>query len=242
MKATAVLIPLVLMLLSGGQAAAQSFDMQSAPVLKRAAQWREGRTEISMGLGDTFNTPYFHNVLVRVGVAQHLNNWLSVGGALGYGLPVKTALAEEIESKSSTKTDFHMPATHLGFMGEGFLSFIPFYGKELLLGRSAYAFDFHVDLGAAYMQNIWNKDADVNAADEGLFAPCGGAGIRVFVKDNIAIRLDVRDYLAKMQTHAVRTGLPGAQEWEPAPSEWRNNLVVALGISVFLPSEVTHEE
>jgi outer membrane beta-barrel protein len=236
MKTTALATLLTVLLLLPNLGQAQSFDASRAPVLKKAKEWRSARNEVTMTLGDTLTTDYYHNLLVSGGYDRHLTNWLSLGAALGYALPIKTTLAGSIEDERGTASKpYEIPATHLGLTAEGHISFIPFYGKQLWRGKRALAYDFHVTLGAGVIQTQWNSDADVNADGEFLFAPSAGVGFRFFIKDNVALRLEVRDHLARMTTHADRLG--NVQD-----AQWENLVMLNLGISVFIPSEVVHEE
>jgi outer membrane beta-barrel protein len=236
MKTTALTTFLLCLLLLPSLGAAQSFDASRAPVLKKAKEWRHARNEITLTLGDTLTTDYYHNLLVNAGYDRHLTNWLSLGAALGYALPIKTTLAGSIEEERGTAAaPYEIPATHLGLTAEGHISVVPLYGKQLWRGKRALAYDLHLTLGAGVLQTQWNSDATVNADDEFLFAPSLGGGFRLFIKDNVALRLEVRDHLVRMTTHADRFG----QAQDP---RWEHLVMLNLGISVFIPSEVVHEE
>lgn len=225
------------MILVSGMAHGQSIDMRSAPLVKRGLELWKGRSEISLQFGSTIEDPYFRNLQLHLGYDYYLLNWLSLGGNLGYSLPMKTRLTEEIErDRSVAGNSFAIPATYFGAMAEIHANLLPIYGKTLWINSVATAFDYHFTLGVAGIQVLWNKDAagQFQGQDEFVVAPVLGVGIRLFINQRLAISIDVKDYIANMNIH-------GAYDYTIPEKEWVNNVVFNLGFSLFLPLEAEYE-
>jgi len=218
---------------------AESFDMSKAPEVKRGIRWRAQRSEISVVIGPTVEDPYFRNLVFSLGYNYHLNNWLAFGAGAGYTLPIKTGLAEEIEAeRTSPGNSFAIPATYLGFVGDLHMEVSPIYGKSMLINSTVLAYDFHILLGAGFMQVLWNEDVKsrikVEPSDFAI-APMWGAGVRLFVNSMFAVTVDVKDYFAKMHTH-------GNIDYDVPKKSWEHNVAVMFGFSVFLPAEAGFDE
>ncbi len=236
MKRCLLLLPLLLLTT---EAVAQTApDMNDAPVVRKRLQWREGRSEFIPGVGITLNDRYFNNFILGVGYAYHVNNWISFGANVGYGIPIKTSLSEDIErEKSAPGASYAVPATHLGLLADVHVSVIPIYGKLLLPGGLALAYDFHVFGGGGLMQVVWNADAidRISAEDQWELSPHFGAGFRFFVDSGVAISLDIIDRLAATYT-ATRadSSIP--------PEEWTHSIALMLNVGIFLPYHILTEE
>ena len=241
LSSTAVLIVLGILLVGGGAspALAESFDMNKAPEVKRGIQWRTQRSEISVNIGPTVEDPYFKNLLFSLGYNYHITNWLAVGLNAGYTLPIKTKLAKEIEAERNTPgNSFSIPATYLGFVGDLHMEVSPIYGKSMVVNSGVLAYDFHILLGAGFMQVLWNEDVKdrikVDPKDFAI-APMWGAGVRLFVNRMFAVTVDVKDYFAKMHTH-------GNTDYDVPKKSWEHNVAVVVGFSIFLPTEAGYDE
>lgn len=227
-----------LLLLAATDALAQTPDMSDAPVVRKRLTWREGRVELLPSVGLTVNDRYFQNFLMGIGVNYHATNWISFGLSAGYGIPFKTGLTENIEAeKSLPGASYSMPATHLGLLADLHVGVVPFYGKMLLPGDIALAYDFHILGGIGVMQVVWNDEAAgrIRAEDQWELAPHFGAGFRVFVNEAFAVSIDVVDRLAATYVSARGdNSIP--------PEEWTHSIAVMLGFGIFLPSKVLTEE
>lgn len=242
LSSTAVLAAAIAVFICVGStvALAESFDMSKAPEVKRGIRWRAQRSEISVVIGPTVEDPYFKNLVFSLGYNYHINNWLAVGLSAGYTLPIKTKLAKEIEAERTTPgNSYSIPATYLGFVGDLHMEISPIYGKSMVANAGVLAYDFHILLGAAFMQVLWNEDAKdrvkINTDGEFAVAPMWGAGTRLFINRMFAITVDVKDYFAKMHTH-------GNSDYDVPKKSWEHNIAVMVGFSIFLPTEAGYDE
>lgn len=235
---TRKLLPIIILVLVSGSAWAQSFDMDDAPVVRRQLKWRAGRSELMPRFGITANDPYFRNFIVSLGYNYHLNNWLSFGVNAGWSFPLKTGLTENVEQeKSLPGKSYSMPATYLGLVSDVHVGLVPFYGKMLLFGNTALAYDFHVLIGAGFIQVRWNSEAahKISAEDKFAVAPTFGAGFRLFVDPGVAVSLDVVDHLALMNVNAL-------PDYTVPGEEWTHNVAVMLSFSIMFPYQLSYEE
>lgn len=232
------LLALSLLLVANEAAAQTSPDMNSAPVVRKQLEWREGRSELVPGVGITVNDRYFANFILSMGYSYHVNNWISFGANVGYGIPIKTQLSQDIErEKSSPGASYAVPATHLGLLADVHVAVVPIYGKFLLPGGLALAYDFHLFGGGGVMQVVWNSDAvdRISAEDQWELAPHFGGGFRFFIDSGVAVSLDIIDRLAATYT-ATRadSSIP--------PEEWTHTIAVMLNVGIFLPYHILTEE
>jgi len=229
----------VVLVMAPAIALAESFDMSRAPEVKRGIQWRAQRSEISMVIGPTVEDPYFKNLMFSLGYNYHITNWLAFGLEAGYTLPIKTRLAEQIEAERTTPgNSFSIPATYLGFVGDLHMEVSPIYGKSIVANSGVLAYDFHILLGAGFMQVLWNEDVKNRIKvepSEFVIAPMWGAGARLFINRMFSITVNVKDYFAKMYTH-------GNTDYDVPEKSWEHNIAVMVGFSIFLPTEATYDE
>jgi outer membrane beta-barrel protein len=228
-----------LLLAIASPARAESFDMSKAPELKRGIKWRTQRSEISVIIGPTVEDPYFKNLVFSLGYNYHITNWLAFGLNAGYSLPIKTRLAEDIEAeRTSPGNSFAIPATYFGFVGDLHMEVSPIFGKSMVVNSGVLAYDFHVLLGAGFMQVLWNEDVKdrikVEPQDFAI-APMFGGGVRLFINRMFALTVDCKDYVARMHTH-------GNTDYDVPKKDWEHNVAVMVGFSVFLPTEADYDE
>ena len=190
------IIPLLLALLVSFPAFAEKSTMDKAPVVRSQINWRNLRSELMPRMGVTLNDAYFRNVIISLGYNYHATNWLSFGANVGWAFPMKTALAKNVEDeKSEDAKSFAMPATHLGLVADAHVGLTPIFGKFLLFGNTAVAYDMHVNFGAGVVQVLWNSELPTtfDAQDSVEPGPVFGAGIRLFVDRGVAVSIDIID-------------------------------------------------
>jgi outer membrane beta-barrel protein len=93
---------------------------------------------------------------------------------------------------------------------ESLLVLTPVYGK-LRLGGAIARFDLHADVGVGVVDSVTRRGV----------AGVAGVGMKLFVGNAVAIRLDARDRIFRQDLLAERF--------------WVNDLSLTLGVSLFLP-------
>ena len=145
------LLVLVAALCVGTPRLAQAEDdvLANSPVVRRQLMPRAGRHEVAALFGTSVGDPYVRNLLPGVRYDWHLFDWLSVGGRLQFGIPVETAMFEEIDTKVARSNEtFEMEASNLSFIGLAHASVSPLVGKLLTFSSLPVNFDIHFDLCA----------------------------------------------------------------------------------------------
>lgn len=239
----------ILLVVTVSQSAwAQATNMEKAPVVKRQIDWRSMRHQLVTRLGGTLTDVYFHNLLVSVGYNYHATNWFSVGANVGYAFPMASGLTDRIEDekKALSGKSFAMPATSLGLMLDGHAAISPLYGKTLLFGKAAVAYDFYLQVGAGLMQVRWNSDlpGTFGAQDAYKTAIIGGGGLRLYLNKGVVFGLEVLDHIAMMQVVADRKVDPTVEAtktlegYEIGSDELTHNIAFMVSVGVMLPFEM----
>lgn len=246
-----LVLTLLLSVLLPSLAVAQ--EMTDAPMVRKKIRWRAQRHELQplTSLGITLNDRYFRNVIINLGYTYHFLDWLGLGVNVGYAFPIKTSLADDVESANRVDTgdlvkSFPVPATHLGFMADGHLRF-SLGGKAMLFNRLAVGYDFHALLGVGVLQVKWNSESKsrfkgVKPDDSWKLSPKVGLGFRVFFSRAVAVSVDVIDHMAYMHAAAEVSGEHNDVYTLPANEEFLHNFACMLSVSLMLPFETTHED
>ncbi len=240
----------MLVLLVSFPALAEKSTMDKAPVVRSQINWRSLRSELMPRMGVTLNDAYFRNFIISLGYNYHATNWLSFGANVGWAFPIKTGLAQNVEDeKSEAGKSFAMPATHLGLVADAHVGVTPLFGKFLLFGNTALAYDVHFNFGAGVLQVRWNSElpTSFDAEDTMAFGPALGGGIRLFVDRGVAVSIDIIDYLAETNMAAVRDEAQPLSEcqvrpldcYQVGPAEWTHNVTAMLSFGIMMPYETT---
>ena len=246
-------VALLLAMLVSFPAFAEKSTMDKAPVVRSQINWRNLRSELMPRMGVTLNDAYFRNFILSLGYNYHATNWLSFGANVGWAFPIKTGLTKNVEDeKSEIGKSFAMPATHLGLVADAHLGVTPLFGKFLLFGNTAVAYDVHFNFGAGVLQVRWNSELPTNfeAEDTLAFGPALGGGIRLFVDRGVAVSIDIIDYVVESNVSAVRQegkSLSDCQArpldcYTVGPAEWTHNVTAMISFGIMMPYDLTYEE
>ncbi|TVR03138.1 MAG: outer membrane beta-barrel domain-containing protein [Deltaproteobacteria bacterium] len=234
MSLAAILLPIGSFVAVGsyaGEAVAQSRSFDEGPVVRRVLLFRSDRFEVTPMLGSSLNDVYERSFFVG-GIAQyHLTNTFSIGVNAFYSpLATKTSLYSNFESASpdrfsrmSTARTFLTTDLHVGM--------VPFSGKLNLAGRNVLYYDVHLFAGFGAAMRASDAE-DLSGVRAG---PAFGAGARLFLRDDLALRLVVRDHVhlsADAETQR-RTGAALAVD-----EQSRHHYFLGLGVSFFFPDSI----
>lgn len=206
-------------------------SLDEGPIVRRKLLYRSSRFEVAPRLGSTLNDAYKRNMLVGLDANFHLTNEFGLGVS-GYFSPLhpNTDLLDQIEGTLSASEQADISYAVVTALFDVHASFVPFFGKFSVF-RNIINYDIHLvgGLGGALIS------AEGAAAGEAKFTGINpgmmfGGGGRLFISDNIAVVMDVKDYIystADSQTGQTRPKL-----------ELRSNVMMSLGVSFFFPGEV----
>jgi outer membrane beta-barrel protein len=235
-----MLATLVLALLVPASSAFAQEDHETAreagPVIRHQLLYRSTRFELAPMLGMTLNDAYVRNGIVGAQLSYHLTNNWGVSLVAGAGaLQFDTDLRERLEDTvSATRPDElgDISYSYVQFVGGLEVSYVPIVGKFSLFNSAITNFDIHLIGGFGGVLEAAATAADNGQVDEQLEgfrpAPVLGIGTRFFMSDGISVNVQVRDYLYSRSEISTLTANP----------EFKNNVLVTMGVSFFFPQEV----
>lgn len=208
----------------------------SGSVIRHQLLYRSTRLEVAPLIGVTLNDAYLRNGIAGAAVSYHLtNDWgLSVVG--GYGLTqLDTDLRESVEAKlqeNNSESLNELSYSYVKWLIGAEVSYVPIVGKFSLFNSIITNYDIHLVAGFSFIGESAMAATDGGEVDEQLEglrpAPTIGLGTRLFLSDGISANLEVRDYLYSRSEVSTLTSDP----------EFKNNVMVTLGMSFFFPQEV----
>lgn len=212
---------------------AQEDVLANSPVARRLLQFRASRHELAGVFGTTLGDAYVRNLLPGARYDWHWFDWLSLGGRLQVGIPIQTAMFEEIDVKVTKNNEtFEMEATHLSFLAMAHVSVSPMVGKMLAFSSLPIAYDLHFDLSGGLVS--------VGSSGSNLTAKIGpsvgvGGGMRIFFSRLIALTLD-------LQAITANRALSVNRDSKEAGGKTRFNTVANVGLSFFMPPKLSRGE
>jgi hypothetical protein len=231
-KACLLAVAAALCLLPPAVAAADDV-LEGSAVNRRVPHYRAGRHEVSGVLASTLGDPYVHTVLPGVRYDLHLFEWLAVGGHLQVGIPIRTAMSEEIEAKvMRSNENFAMEASSLLFLAGGQVSVAPLVGKMLLFEDVLLNFDVHLDLSLALAGVTSNGTAIKNGLS---LAPGAGGGFRLFLTDVMALCVNLNEVFVDRTLSVNRDN-------KARGSTFQGSTVASVGFSFFMPPKLRRSE
>lgn len=204
--------------------------LANSPMVRRQLLPRAGRHELAGIFGTSVGDPYVRNLLPGVRYDWHLFDWLAVGARLQFGIPVQSAMFEEIDTKVTAGNEtFEMEASNLRFIGLVHASVSPLVGKLLTFSSSPVNFDLHLDLSGG----VVGVGTNGNNIDAGVGLSLGvGGGLRIFLSRVLALTVD-------LQAITADRALSVNRDSKEDGGKVRFNTIVNFGLSFFMPPKLT---
>ena len=226
--------------LSLAQSKSDAFAGKIPPVsagLYRKADRFEATVSTNLSLNDAFYTKYF----LGLKLGYHFTESLSAHAFLAGGLDTKAGSAQVCPSNggchAASNTEMYQVPGNIRFLSGVEGAWAPIYGKLNIFSERVAHFDLSLIGGVDwidYRKVISSDQATLlggghppNASTLGLHA---GLGVRVFLSEWIAARLEFRDYV-------YRVSVPNWQENGSSKRDLQNQLFAELGLSFFFPTE-----
>ncbi|MFT7622060.1 MAG: outer membrane beta-barrel protein [Myxococcota bacterium] len=230
MRIAALLLALVVPLTMALPAAADRTDLTKSPPIRSVKPLRDGRHHITPTVGFTFNDAYKRNLSAGLSYRYYFNNWFGLGvDVMGTYLALDTGLTTQVDAKLSAPGVSGRPSTaNLSVLAHVGATFVPLYGKMMLVGKVPVSYDVHFIVGAGYAG--YAGEGDITSG--GSFSPVVGIGTRWFFSEWIALQVDVRDYIVVDMPIAAP-----ANVLDP-PGSVEQNFMVTVGVSFFFPPDL----
>jgi outer membrane beta-barrel protein len=209
-------------------------SLEEGPIVRRKLLFRSSRFELVPRLGFTLNDAYKRNLMVGLDANYHLTNHFSLGASVGYGvLASNTDLLDQINTAVDPVVLDQLRYSTIQVLFDAHVGYVPLFGKISVVDKYVMDYDLSLELGFGGALITAVTDGNPLGMD-GLSgfkpAPMIGAGFRLFVTDNIAISVSLKDYI-----YSSADVQDGGDEPE---SELRNNFTLGVGASFFFPSDV----
>lgn len=204
-------------------------------IVRRKLLYRSTRLELTPTLAFSVADSYTQTLLAGIGIGFHLTNEIGISGSFNYGvLQLPTSLRQAMNEALPESVQSRVSFSKINWAADLAASWVPVFGKFSIMSSLIVNYDIHllggvgfVSLGADPAVEGGRPSATLNQT--GPSAVLGG-GARFFFGDMFSINIDVRDYLLS-RALVSRTGTG-------ASAELGNNLIMSLGLSLFLPGEV----
>jgi outer membrane beta-barrel protein len=229
------LVVALLVLCVAQQAVAQSRSLFEGPVVRRQLLFRSSKLEVSPALGMALGGVYQREVMVGLTGRYHLTNSFAAGLNVHVSpIALNSSLVDNLATTSPEVARQMAYATQTALL-DAHLSYVPMGGKFHLFNGRTYYYDFSLTAGVGGA--LLSSDSDELAGFR--FGPALGAGMRIFVTDNIALNFRATSYLyssaLSQRIERTSTGLPSPQ---PIEERFRANTIGLIGVSIFLPPDV----
>jgi len=228
--------------------------LADAPAIRKRVEFRASRLEIGVGAGSTVNQTFNHAVLMNVRLGFHITDWLAISGFGGFNVAqLKTSFNSRLQDtlpdnmadgRAPTQSDAAASINKIAQVYAGQVELTPFAGKYSLFGKLFANYDFYGFAGPAYVT--------LAAASSGRAAPgCGstpqascvakdpqigatfGFGIHSFFNRFVALNAEFRDVYFK--DNAAGRDVNGVKQTSNSDLTWNSNVMVLLGITLFVP-------
>lgn len=172
------------------------------------------RLELLPEFGYTVNDTLHHYLQVGGTLRFHITEELSIAGNYGHYFASKNSTFEQIEEEFSLFPE----RSFIKWFAGGEISYIPIYGKFILLGLSTVHWNLALNLGAGVTRTF---------ADDPLFTATLGFSVRFFITKWLTFNLGLRDHI---YNEPFRRG-----------DRIMNNLVLHTGFGLFMPFNYTYK-
>ena len=184
-------------------------SLEEGPIVRQQLLHRASRFELAPMATFTLNDTYVRNGIAGVSASYFLNNSFGVGASAGVGLLQRdTNLRGNLELEFSDDEQDDTSYSHVGFLVDAGLIFVPAFGKFSMMNSLFSHYDFHLMGGMGFVSQSAETASGNGSPDselEGLQpAPMFGAGLRFFTSDRMSLNFQLRNYLNFNQAEISR--------------------------------------
>ncbi len=175
-------------------------SLEQGPIVRRQLLYRASRLELEPKMTFTLNDTYVRNGIVGLSGSYFLNNSFGFGASAGVGLVNRsTNLRHHLESQMTEAQRDGTSYSHVSFLADAGLIWVPAFGKLSVLNSMFSHYDFHIiggmgfiNQGAETASGGGNPDSELRGMQP---APLLGAGLRFFMADRVAMNFQLRNYM-----------------------------------------------
>ncbi len=231
--------------------------LADAPAIRKREELRASRFEGGLGFGSTVGQDFYHTMFLDVKLDLHVYDWLSIGVVGGYGFKnLQTAFGEQLVGslhdtppvpREPTKATATASMEQIKMMAAAQLEFTPFAGKFSLAGKVFAHYDFYALGGIAFLDVEPTTASSPDAAacsstgtgkscgvSGWKFGPTAGVGVHVFIKQWLALNVELRDILARINPSGRDVNGDGFARTDDIG--WGSTYIMTANLAVYLPS------
>lgn len=200
----------------------------------------KGRFELSPGVSFSVRDAFFSKYVVGLMLSYHFTEELGLRLRGGYGFTTPSGTAQICETDATGARSCRIPSvvelTEKGAYGNTpllvdlDLEWSPLYGKMALIAEAFIHFNFYVNVGPTlilYQNAAAGQAPQMNVTVGGNV----GLGMRWFFTRWLTARLELRDVIygeaSRQQTDSAGNPV----------TSFRNQLLIDVGLSIFLPTD-----
>jgi outer membrane beta-barrel protein len=213
--------------------------------VQRVYALRINRAEIALSGAFSLNDPF----VSHTGLAAALNYWWTNVLALGVNFIWYEGLESESDLNFDTRrsTRLAVPVNSYQFGAHLNFTYVPIYGKFSFFNEFIFEYDAYIvgGVGMMYTRPIPVIDPDVRSFPYDFRVAFNlGIGLRVFLSRWLAVYAELRDYMYLEQLENLEVGLGPArfqrETWVQSSPSFVNNFTAHIGLTIFLPFDVTY--
>ncbi|HEY4392970.1 MAG TPA: outer membrane beta-barrel domain-containing protein [Polyangia bacterium] len=233
--------------------------LADAPAIRKRYELRAARFEIGAGFGSTVNQDFYHTMFFNLKLAGHINDWLSIAGVGSFAVAnIATTYQSNITGtltdnppvvSEPSKNDAISSMQKISAMYALQAEFTPFTGKYSLFGKLFANYDFYA-FGGLGVITVAPTDSGIAACSGNNTAPGGGAyfcgvsgtkfgptfglGLHSYFNHWMALNVELRDILAKLNPSGRDTNVD--LQANNADLTWTNTYSLAANLVFYLPA------
>lgn len=228
--------------------------LEDAPAIRKRVELRDTRFEVGVGMSSTLTQDFYNTFLADLRLAFHFNDWLSLAATGGFAVAnADTGFHDRVveilppnimnpEPRDPNATVVQGTMQKIKSIVGAQLEFTPFTGKYSLFGKIFAHYDFYLFAGGGLM-DVEPTDASVCTPAQTMaycgvsgFKPGGqgGLGLHSFFNDWLALNVELKDFVARLNPSGRDTNGDGVANAED--SSWTQTVMVSANLMFFLPS------
>lgn len=215
-----------------GEAVAQSRGFEDGPAVRRVLLFRSDRFEVTPSLGMSLGDVYEQSVYLGASGDYHLTNVFSIGlNAMYAPIAFRTPLYNNFRDLEPDRARDRFSPARTQLSTDLHVGIVPFAGKLNFIGRRVMHYDVNIFAGFGAAMRSSDSD-DLSGLRAG---PTFGGGARLFIRDDLALRLRVQDH---MHLSADAGALRRVGAAIPVEETMRHHLMLVMGVSFLFPDTV----
>lgn len=234
--------------------------LEGQPAVRHRYELRDGRFEIGPSVAFSINRALRHAILAGAKLEYHINDWLSFGADVGYGIGIDTGLTSKLKDQCNPNClDYNGTAvqfdeikdrfSNIQFAGDARVAFTPVAGKMGIFSKLFIAYDLYIfgGVGFAMLANKFDGDADADKVSQGFrIGPAFGVGMHMYFSKFFNMGVEIRDLVFSDNESGgdVTRGLTpdelsqGRILIDADDTEFSNHWFVGINFTFFLPTTV----